>query len=87
MTKVLEVNEDGALVIPADVLNGAELHQRFTAESAGKNLLLRPESESGPVEKLDPEEWQRQWNELSERVSRLWPANLSAADVISEMRR
>ena len=63
MTKVLEVNEDGALVIPADVLNGAELHQRFTAESAGKNLL-QPGIESGPVE-LDPEEWQRQWNELS----------------------
>ena len=47
MTKVLEVNEDGALVIPADVLNGAELHQRFTAESAGKNLL-RLESNPAP---------------------------------------
>ena len=57
MTKILEVNEDGALMIPADLLNGAEPHQRYTAESAGKNLLLRPESESAPVENVDPEEW------------------------------
>lgn len=55
MTKILEVNEDGALVIPADLLNGAEPHQRFTAESAGNSLLLQPESESSPAE-LDKEE-------------------------------
>jgi hypothetical protein len=87
MTKILEVNEDGSLMIPADLLNGAEPHQRYTAESEGKNLLLRPESESVPIEKLDPEELRRRWIDLSDRVGRLWPANTTAADVISEMRR
>ena len=87
MTKVLEVNEDGALVIPADLLNGAEPHKRYTAESAGNELLLRPESESVPIEKLDPEELRSRWIDLSDRVGRLWPANRTAADVISEMRR
>ena|SRR5688572_33041237 len=50
MYKILEVNEEGALVVPADLLNGAEPHQRYTAESVSGNLVLRPESASGSPE-------------------------------------
>ena len=85
MTRILEVNEEGALVIPADLLNGAEPHQRYRAESAGKTLVLEPES-ALPA-KLDPDEWWRQWNALSEQIGRQWKTDKSAAEIISEMRR
>ena len=42
-------------MIPLELLNGASPHQRFTAEFAGKNLLLRPEVESDSTE-VDKEE-------------------------------
>ena len=85
MTKILEVNDEGALVIPAELLHGAEPHQRYTAESAGKTLVLKPES---PVpEKLDRDEWWRQWNALSEQIGREWKSDKTAAEVVSEMRR
>ena len=57
MTKVLEVNEEGELVIPADLLNGAEPHQRYIAEPSGTNLLLRPESDSDSTEMQKEEQF------------------------------
>jgi len=90
MTKILEVNEDGVLVIPADLLNGAEPHQRYTAKSAGKSLLLRPESErekSRRPQKLKPEDWEAEWKAFTEKVTKAWPDGLSAVDAVSEQRR
>ena len=85
MTMILEVNEDGSLVIPADLLNGAEPHQRYRAESAGKTLVLKPES--ALPEKLDRDEWWRQWNALSEHIGREWKSDKTATEVVSEMRK
>ena len=90
MTKILEVNEDGALVIPADLLNGAEPHQRYTAESAGKNLVLTPESDHArrqKPQKLTSEEWEVEWKAFTEKVTQAWPTGVSAVDAVSEIRR
>ena len=90
MSKILEVNEEGALVIPPDLLNGAEPHQRFTAESAGKTLVLRPEPElvkSRRLQTLRPDDWEAEWKAFAEKVTKAWPSGLSAVDVVSEMRR
>jgi len=71
MSRVLEVNDEGALVIPADLLNGAAPHQRFTAESAGNNLVLMPESapnvDADPFWRTaTPEEWAKRFREWAD---------------------
>ena len=90
MTRILEVNEEGALVIPADLLNGAEPHERYKAESTGKTLVLRPDSELPKrrrPQKLTSEDWEAEWKAFAEKVTEVWPKDKSAIDVISEMRR
>ena len=32
------------------------------------------------------DEWMKQWRELTEEISKVWPIGVSAVDVISEMR-
>ena len=104
MTRILQTNEDGELLIPADLLNGAAPNQRYRAESAGKTLILRPESASGKPEqrrsnehspemptksrqKLSSAEWESEWKVFSDQVTKAWPSDISAVDVVSEMRR
>ena len=87
MSTILEVNDDGSLVIPAELLNGAKPHKRYCAETAGQDLLLRPEQRVEAPEKLPPDEWRRRWNELSELIGREWKSDKTAAEIISEMRR
>jgi hypothetical protein len=48
MEQVVEVNEDGALYLPAELIGHAEPHTRFVVEPQGEALLLRPEAESQP---------------------------------------
>jgi phage gp16-like protein len=39
------------------------------------------------IQKLSPEEWLKEWEEVIAAVSKVWPAGVSAVDVVSEMRR
>ena len=104
MTRILQINKDGELLIPAGLLNGAAPNQRYRAESAGKTLILRPESASGKRErrrpnehspematnsrqKLSSVEWESEWKAFTDQVTKAWPKDVSAIDVISEMRR
>jgi len=85
MTKILEVNDDGTLLIPADLLGGVGSRKRYVAESAGQGLLLRPEP--GSAEKPAPDEWWRQWDSLAERIGRSWSSDATAAQAVEETRR
>ena len=94
MIRILEVEENGTLTLPSEVLENAPPHSRYILETHGKNLLLRPETEK-PVAPRKPrkqqkpswEEWEKERDALSEELSKAWPEGVSVTDVISEMRR
>src|SRR5947199_3311821 len=48
MTRVLEVNEDGSLLIPAELLEGAEPQKRYAIERNNGTVTLRP------LERVEP---------------------------------
>ncbi len=92
MTRVIEADETGRLVLPIEVLGEAKPHGRYTVETAGMELIVKPvsppnEADLFTQDKLTPEEWLKQWRELSEEIGKVWPEGVSAADVIAEMRR
>jgi len=97
MAQVIEVDETGRLMLPPEVLGEVKPYSRYTVETVGTKLIVEPVSPpniSPPNEeelfteaKLTPDEWMRQWNELSERISKVWNTDKSAAEIISEMRR
>lgn len=92
MTQVIEVDETGRLMLPPEVLGEVKPYSRYTVEMVGTKLIVEPVSPPSEEElftetKLTPEEWMRQWNELSGRISKVWNTDKSAAEIISEMRR
>lgn len=92
MTQVIEADEAGRLLLPPELLAEVRPHAKYTVEAIGTKLIVEPvpapaEEELFTQEKPTPEEWMRQWNELSERIGRMWNTDKSAAEIISEMRR
>ncbi len=91
MTQVIEADEAGRLVLPPELIGAVQPHARYTVETIGTKTIVEPVAASDEKElftqaKLTPEEWMRQWNELSESISKVWNTDKSAAEIISEMR-
>ena len=64
MEQVVEVNEDGALYLPAELIGHAEPHTHYVVDPQGEALLLRPETESQPFwATATPEEWVKSFEE------------------------
>jgi hypothetical protein len=65
MNPIVEVNEEGALYLPADVLEQVKPHRRFIVEVSNGTLVLRPKTQAKPFwATATPEEWVqsfRQW--------------------------
>lgn len=78
-TQVIETDETGKLVIPAELLRDAQPFTRYQVKAVGKRLSIEPE--------LIEDEWLKQWRELAEEIGKVWPEGVSAVDVVSEMRR
>jgi len=89
MTRVIEADEAGRLVLPEEVLREIKPHTKYVVEAKGDGLVIYPEvlvlTDKPPT--LTSEQWEAQWREVQEQVSESWPAGISATDVISEMRR
>jgi DNA-binding transcriptional regulator/RsmH inhibitor MraZ len=86
MTRVIETDEAGRLTLPPELLGEAKPHSRYTVETAGTKLIL--ESEEALLQRQGAyEEWEKEWRAVQEQVGKSWPAGVSAADVVSEMRR
>jgi hypothetical protein len=94
MTRILEVEEDGTLTLPSDVLGNVQPHTRYVLETSGTELTLRPE----PAEatrpkkprkrtKISIESWEQNRQKLAEDLAKAWPQGLSAVDAVSEIRR
>ena len=86
MTKVIETDEAGRLVLPPELLGAAKPHQRFVIEAAGKGLLVEQEETRARRQEAN-ERWKQEWDALTEQISASWDTDKSAAQIISEMRR
>lgn len=87
--KVLEADDLGMLVIPADLLGHPEPFTRFLVERIGTKVFIVPEAVSAQESDQEAafDRWQQQWKIVQQEVSKSWPAGVSAVDVVSEMRR
>jgi hypothetical protein len=81
---VLEVLENGTLVVPAEALGGAKPKARYSVEPQGDGVLLRAENVS---EKPSPDEWWARFRQYSDAVTAASVSDASALDILSEMRR
>ena len=48
MNQVIEINEEGGLSLPAEVLEQMKPHKRFVAQIVSGMLILRPENQPLP---------------------------------------
>ncbi|PSO61979.1 MAG: hypothetical protein BRC49_09855 [Cyanobacteria bacterium SW_10_48_33] len=65
MKPIIEVNEDGTLSLPTEILEAIAPNRRFVVEVKDKTLILYPESQSQPfwvtaTPQKRAERW-RQW--------------------------
>ena len=91
MTRVIETDEAGRLVLPPELLGETKPHTRYTVEAAGARFIVEPEvqdtKKAHESDEAASDEWMKQWRELSEEIGKVWPKGVSAVDVVSEMRR
>ena len=85
--RMLEADDTGMLIIPAELLGYPEPNTRFVVERVGKRILIQPEAAQEIEQKSAYDKWHDQWKIVQQEVTKSWPAGLSAADVVSEMRR
>lgn len=87
-TRVIEADEQGRLIIPAEMLADARPHNRFVVETTGSSILVQPEIPSPPESKpkLTPAEWIREWRELAEDVGKAWQSDKSGLEELTDMR-
>ena len=85
MGLVIETDESGRLVLPAEMLGDVPPRSRFVVEAVGANLTVKPE----PTEEQRRqayEKWKREWDSLTEEITAAWNTDQSAAEMIAEMR-
>lgn len=64
MSLIVEVNEDGALQLPDEVLEAIKPNSRFVVEIQNKTVVLSPVEETKPFwETATPEERIKRWRE------------------------
>ena len=87
MATVLHVRKDGSLLIPPEVLGRPDPDTEYTAETAGREVILHRHLPTDPAGAESWETWLRDWDGLAQDVGAAWRSDKSAAEVVSEMRR
>ncbi len=85
MGHVLEVDDNGRLIITPDLLSDAAPHTRYVAEAQEGGLWVRLESEDVP--RLGWDDWWERWQALASEITAASTTDRSAVDILSEMRR
>ncbi len=52
-----------------------------------EGVAAAPQPSATETPQMQREEWLRQWQAMAHEISKSWPAGVSAADVLAEMRR
>ena len=87
MATIVTTDDSGTLILPAELLGAARPNTPYIVEADGDELFVRPQN--GHVLNgytPDADEWERQRKALAAEIGAVWPADVSAADVISDMR-
>ena len=91
--RIFEVEKNGSLTLPPEVLGHAEPHTCYVLETRGTKLTLRPQPSNihrpraRDNRRRSPDTWEKERCALTEELSRIWPEGVSVVDVLSEMRR
>lgn len=86
MTRVIEADETGRLVLTPEMLGEAKPNGRYVIEAAGKKIALEQEDELSQRQRVY-EAWKRDWDALTAEISAVWDSGKSAAEMVAEMRR
>ena len=88
MGQVIEADETGRLVLPAELLGEARPRARYVVEPQGDGFVVQPELAEvpEPSERLTPEEWAREWQAWTEQIAAIDPGGKSALDELTDMR-
>jgi hypothetical protein len=86
MGQIIEADEIGCLVLTTSLLRKVRPYSQYRVEVIEDKILLEPVP-AADQSKVDSDEWTRQWKVVQQQVGESWPSGVSAAEVISEMRR
>ena len=86
MGQIIETDEIGRLVLTASLLGKVQPHSQYRVEVVEDRILLEPVPPADQS-KMTCDEWTRLWKVAQQQVGESWPPGVSAAEVISEMRR
>jgi hypothetical protein len=87
MTRVIETDETGALLLTPDLLGALQARARYLVETQNGTLVIHQEAADAPGGQGEAEEWIAEWDRLTVAVSAAWKSGKSAVEVVSEMRR
>ena len=85
MTRVLETDDNGALTIPADILEQPEPHVRYRVERNGARLNVEPVPHDN--KRMPAQEWIAGWTQLANSIGESSTTDRSVVEILSEMRR
>lgn len=86
MGQVIETDEQGQLVITAELLGGVQPHSRYRVETLGAKLVVELEP-TAEQRRQDYEVWLKEWDALTEEITAAWNTDMSAVEIVAEMRR
>ena len=85
MAHVLEVDDNGRLIITPDLLRDPAPRTRYIAEDQEGGVFVRPEAGEPP--RLGWDEWWERFKAYSDAVTQASTTEQSAVEILSEMRR
>ena len=71
MGQVIETNDSGQLVLPAEMLGHAPPRSRYVVEAAGAKLVVDPEAAAEQRQQAY-EAWKREWDSLTAEITAAW---------------
>lgn len=86
MTRVIEADETGRLVLTPEMLEEVQPNGRYVVEFTGKKIVLEQEDELSRRQRVY-EAWKHDWDALTTEISAVWDSDKSAAEIVAEMRR
>jgi hypothetical protein len=89
MSHLLEADESGSLTIPPDVLGHSTPHARNIVETDDRGIHIAADVLENAARNLPRSGLtvhSEEWNTLAEEIGQKWTSDLSAAEVVSEMR-
>ncbi len=93
MTRVIETDEIGRLVLPPEILGAVKPHTRYTVEISPTSVTLKQEAtKNASPERPDDQRatehdaWMQEWRALARQIDAAWRGEKSALQELTDMR-